>query len=166
MTPAKLVMSGARAFGVKLNLDDEDLTYSADYDEPSRDIVEKIAAHQDEIVAVLRTRRDAVDAVWPELQDLDADTFVAFVNAKTEEIEILQYVLDQIESAAAAIIPDIRYNGGTWSATVKRLLGERYNIRYAKRRPRGYSDEQWLAALHQARLLEQKGPARHHKVAS
>jgi hypothetical protein len=157
-------MSGARAFGVKLSLDDEaDLTYHADHEE-ARDIVEKIAAHQDEIVAVLRTRRDAVDAVWPELQDLDADTFVAFVSAKTEEIEILQYVLDQIESAAAAIIPDLRYNGGTWGAAVKRLLGERYNIKYAKRRPRGYSDEQWLAALYQARLLEQNGPARHHKV--
>jgi hypothetical protein len=127
MTAAKRVMIGARAFGVKLSLDDEDLTYAADY-EPSRDIVEKIASHEDEIVAVLRTRRDAVDAVWPELQDLDADTFVAFVNAKTEEIEILQYVLDQIESAAAVIIPEIGRNGGTWGAAVKRLLGEPYNI--------------------------------------
>jgi hypothetical protein len=164
MTPAKHVMTGARAFGVKLSLDAEDLTYHADYDDPPRDIIEKIASHEDEIVAVLRPRRDAVNAVWAELQNLDADTFVAFINAKTEEIEILQYVLDQVESAAAVIIPEIRRNGGTWSAAVKRLLGELYNIKYAKRRPAGYSDEQWLAALYQARLLEQKEPARHHKV--
>jgi hypothetical protein len=164
MTPAKRVMTGARAFGVQLCLDDKDLTYHADY-EPSHDIIEKIASHEDEIVAVLRTRRDAADAVWPELQELDADTFVAFVNAKTEEIEILQYVLDQVESAAVVIIQEIRRNGGTWGAAVKRLLGEHHNIKYVKRRPAGYSDEQWLAALYQARVLEQKGPPRHQKVA-
>jgi hypothetical protein len=162
--PTKLVMSGARAFGVKLNLADEDLTYHTDYGEASRDIIEKIASHEDAIVAVLRTRRDAVDAVWPQLQDLDADMFTAFVNAKTEEIEILQYVLDQVESAGAVIVQEIRRSGGTWGAAVKRLLGEYCNSKYAKRRPAGYSDEQWLAALYQARLLEQKGPAHHHKV--
>jgi hypothetical protein len=164
VTPTKLVMTGARAFGVNLNVDDKDLIYCANY-EPSPAILEKIASHENEIVAVLRTRRDAVNAIWSKLQDLDADTFVAFINAKIEEIEILQYVLDQVESAAAVIIPEIRRNRGTWSAAVKRLLGERHNIKYAKRRPRGYSDEQWLAALYQARILEQKGPARHHKVA-
>jgi hypothetical protein len=163
MNAARLVMTGARAFGVKLDLDDKDLTYHADY-EPSPDIVEKIAAHEDEIVAVLRTRRDAVNSIWSELQNLDADMFIAFVNAKTEEIEILQYVLDQIESAGDVIIQDIRRNGGTWGAAVRRLLSAPYNIKYAKRRPAGYSGEQWLAALYQARLLEQKCPPRHHKV--
>jgi hypothetical protein len=155
MSQAKLVMTGARMFGVNLNVDDEDLTYHANY-EPSPVILEKIASHENEIVAVLRTRRDAVNAIWTELQDVDADTFVAFINAKIEEIEILQYVLDQVESAAPVIIPEIRRNGGTWSAAVKRLLGERHNIKYEKRRPRGYSDEQWLGALYQARLLEKK----------
>jgi hypothetical protein len=164
MIPAKHVMTGARAFGVNLNVDDEDLIYYASY-EPSPAILEKIASHENEIVAVLRTRRDAVNAIWSKLQDLDADTFVAFINAKIEEIEILQYVLNQVVSAAAVIIPEIRRNGGTWSAAVKRLLGEHHNIKFAKRRPRGYSDEQWLGALYQARLLEQKGPPRHHKVA-
>jgi hypothetical protein len=160
---AKLVMTGARQFGVKLALDDENLTYYADH-AAAPNIVEKIASHEDEIVAALRPRRDSTDATWPELQNMDADEFVAFVNAKKEQIEILQYVLDQVESAAAVIIPEIGRNGGTWGAAVKRLLSEHYNLKHARLRPKGYSDEQWLSALYQARLLEQKAPLRHHKV--
>jgi hypothetical protein len=109
----------ARAFGVALGVDeDDDLPFTAAYS-PSAYVLEKIAAHETEIVKVLKPRRGCIAAVWPLLQDLDEEQFIAFRNAKGEEIEILQAVLDAMDAAARIVIPEVRSNGGTWGEAVK-----------------------------------------------
>jgi hypothetical protein len=45
------------------------------------------------------------------LQDLDEEQFIAFRNAKGEEIEILQAVLDAMDAAARIVIPEVRSGG-------------------------------------------------------
>jgi hypothetical protein len=69
-----------------------------------------------------------------------------------------------VENVAIAVLPEMRRSGCTWGQAAQKFLALPVNQRYAARRPQGYSDDQWLAALYQARLLERKGPPQHHRV--
>jgi hypothetical protein len=160
MTNLVAVMRGAAAFGVKLDVAGDTLVYSAKHDSPA--ILEKIAEHEDEIVEVLKPRKDAVAALWPKLADLDARQFEKLRAEKVEEIERLRSVLDAMDSAAAVILPllqtaprpfDVSNPKWNWGYAVKYLLDQPYNRKHAHLRPKYYSDESWLAALFKARAL-------------
>jgi hypothetical protein len=154
------VMRGAAAFGVKLDVADGTLVYNAKHHSPA--ILEKIAEHEEEIVAVLKPRKDAVASLWPTLADLDAREFELLRAEKAEEIARLQAVLNAMDSAAAVILPLLQtdprpFKGDNpkwvWGCVVKYLLDQYQNRKHEHLRPRYYSDEQWLSALHKARAL-------------
>jgi hypothetical protein len=160
MTNPVAVMRGAAAFGVKLDVVGDSLVYTARHDSPA--ILEKIAEHEDEIVEVLKPRKDAVAALWPTLADLDAGQFEKLRAERVEEIERLRSVLDAMDSAAAVIMPTLQTDPRpfeasnpkwNWGCAVKYLLDQPYNRKHEKLRPKYCSDESWLSALYKARAL-------------
>lgn len=158
MTDISRVIQGARGFGVGLRLGDDDaLAYDA-RQEPSQAILDGISKHRDAIVALLQARRAAAAIEWGALSGIDVDGYAALVASVKADIEALQNSIDRLERAAAAILPRMRDKLIPWDQAIRELLAERYNSKYANRRPKNCSDPEWLAALHSARLLEQNGP--------
>jgi hypothetical protein len=164
MTGRSLMIKGAAAFGVHLAVEGDDLVYDAKY-EVAPGILEKIAAHEEEIVSTLKPRRAAIAALRTEIQDLDSEQYAALRNVKAEEIEILQAALSAMEAAAAIIVPVMKTNRMDWHSAVQFLMNHPGFTRYARHRPKGYSDEQWLCAVYQARDFGLKAPPQKQKVA-
>lgn len=109
----RLRIKGAAALGVKPDITDDDLVYDAKREVAPR-LLEKIAAHEEEIVATLKTRRAAIVEILEQVRDLDPEQLAAFRNAKVEEIEILQAALAGLDGASAPIVPAMKANGLTW----------------------------------------------------
>jgi hypothetical protein len=112
---AARMVKGATAFGVHLAVEDDDLVYDARY-EVAPSILEKISAHEEEIVSTLKPRRAATDVIWPAVRDLEFEQYIAFKNARAEEIEILQAALSAMEGASTVILPVMKKNGWCWGA--------------------------------------------------
>jgi hypothetical protein len=87
------------------------------------------------------------------LGDLDVGAYYALIHAINDALDDLQTSLSKLEGAARAILPTMKAKSLTWGAAVEALLAEPYNSRYARRRAKFISDAEWVAALHQARLL-------------
>jgi hypothetical protein len=164
MVDTALIVKGAGAFGVSLRLGDDDtLVYDARH-EPSEAILARIGEHKEAIVALLKTRQAVATIKWDKLTDLDVDGYAALISSVKDDIAALQASVDRLERAAAAILPRMREHACSWNAAIEGLLAENYNVKYARRRPKGVSDPEWLAALYAARLLEQRGPQPHRGV--
>ena len=147
------VVKGAAAFGVTLSLGDDDaLVYDA-RQEPSDAILARIREHEPAIVALLKARQAAAAIQWDALNDLDAGGYNALIHAINDALDGLQTSLNKLEGAARAILPTMKARSYTWGAAVEVLLTEPYNSRYARFRAKFISDAEWVAALHQARLL-------------
>jgi len=158
MADTSLIVKGARAFGVGLRLGDDDtLVYDARY-EPSEGMLERIAEHKQAIIALLKARRSVSAIDWDRLSDLTVEEYAALVASAKDDLAGLQASLDKLERVSAAILPRMREKAIPWDAAIKDLLAEKYTKRCSARRPKHVSDPEWLAALHVARLLEQRGP--------
>jgi hypothetical protein len=152
------MLHGARGFGVDLHLDgDDDLVFDARY-EPSEAVLERIAEHKDAIVALLKARQTAASIEWDRLDDISADEYPALVAAVKADISALQNSLDKLERAGAAILPTMQEAACSWGEAVRSLLAKSGNLYFARSRPKLVSDEEWLSALHSARLLGLRGP--------
>jgi hypothetical protein len=153
------VVHGAQAFGINLRLgnDGEQLVFDARH-EPSEGMLERIAVYREAIVGLLKARRAASAIEWDRLSDLGVDEYATLVESVKTDLEALQGSLDRLERAGGAILPRMRERACHWGAAVESLLLESYNTRFERRRPKLVSNEEWLAALHTARLLELRGP--------
>lgn len=165
MSKTALQIKGARAFGIHLGVGpDGDLVYDARYD-PSSAMLEKIAAHEAEILANLRPRRDAAAALLDQIQDLDSEQYLAFVNVERDQLDVARCAFDAMEAVAAIVAPVMRTERKTWRAAVQWLLNHPSFRWYARHRPRGYRDEHWLLACYQAREFGLKAPLKKTPVA-
>lgn len=158
-------IQGARAFGIHLDVGpDGDLVYDARYD-PSSAMLARISAHEEEILANLRPKKAAAHALLDQIQDLDNEQYLAFMNVKTEEIAAVHAAIDAVEAMASVITRVMRAERKTWAAAVQWLLDNPSFKYFAKHRPRGYRDEQWILACYQAREFGLKAPLKQRRVA-